>query len=239
MWQSLIGHACTIPNTEGNVVTLSCLPILLGNVIFWLLVLAGITALFFIILSGFKFVTSGGDPKQAEGARKTLTFAVIGLILILTSFAIVRIISQVTGVRTDCLTRFGFTQCVEQFQNNRFTNQQSDNDRENDDRENDESIKKKACTTYGAGVSECGGNKYCNVDLKCVNLPELNSNFDYCNTKSQQIGGGSEGEFIPSGECSTYNTNGSIDRAGFCLPKDNPNIPNCSVFGTCICNYDN
>ena len=108
MWQSLAGNDCVVDGAA----TISCFPIIIGNVIYWLLILAGIVALAFIILSGFKFLTSGGDPKQAEGARKTLTYAVIGLVLVLLSFGIVRVIGQVTGVRENCITRFGFTQCV-------------------------------------------------------------------------------------------------------------------------------
>lgn len=118
MWQSLKGNECIEPvkNAAGKVVdrvvTIDCIPILVGNIIFWLLLLAGVTALILIIISGFKFVTSGGDPKQAEGARKTLTYAVIGLVLVLISFGIVRVIGQITGVRENCINRFGFTQCV-------------------------------------------------------------------------------------------------------------------------------
>lgn len=108
--QSLIGHACTVGHSQGNVVTLGCLPIIVGNVIFWLLVFAGIVAIVLIIISGFKFVTSGGEPKRAEGARKTLTWAIIGLIVVLLSFAIVAIIAQFAGVA--CIRRFGFVQCV-------------------------------------------------------------------------------------------------------------------------------
>ncbi len=112
MWQALTGNACTISNPEGAVVTLNCLPILVGNIIFWLLLLAGVTALLLIIYSGLKFVTSGGDAKKAEGARRTLTFAIAGLFLVLFSFAIVRVLGEITGVKKNCINRFGFTQCV-------------------------------------------------------------------------------------------------------------------------------
>lgn len=102
----------------GKVATLNCIPVIIGNVVFWLLVFAGIVALVLIIISGFKFVTSGGDQKQVEGARKTLTWAIIGLFLILLSFAIVRFIADVTGV--GCITRFGLTQCVPKICNSEF-----------------------------------------------------------------------------------------------------------------------
>lgn len=89
---------------DGNeILTFNCLPILIANIIYWLLVFAGSVALFFIIFSGIKFLTSQGDPKQVEGARKTLTWAIAGLALILLSFAIVNIIAGVTGVSLSTL----------------------------------------------------------------------------------------------------------------------------------------
>ncbi len=111
MWQALKDSGCLVGGGD-QVATVNCFPVIVGNVIFWLLVLSGLVAIIFIIISGFKFVTSGGDPKQAEGARKTLTFAVLGFVLILLSFIILPVIAKATGVREACITRFGFSQCV-------------------------------------------------------------------------------------------------------------------------------
>ena len=99
-------HENTITGTTGQVLTLSCLPIMFVNLIYWLLIFAGVVALFLIIFGGFRFMTSGGDPKSVEGARNTIIWAIIGLVVVLLSFAIVGFISDVTGVR--CITRFGF-----------------------------------------------------------------------------------------------------------------------------------
>lgn len=96
---------------SGDVLTINCIPYLVQNIIFWLLVFAGTVAVILIIVAGIKFILSGGDAKQTEGARKTLTFAIIGLILILFSFAIVKFIAQTTGL--NCITRFGFSHCNE------------------------------------------------------------------------------------------------------------------------------
>ncbi len=94
---------------EKGVATLNCIPIVFSNILNWALVFAGVAALFLIILSGIKFITSGGDPKQVEGARHTLTYAIIGLLLILFSFLILNLISYVTGV--ECIKVFGFDNC--------------------------------------------------------------------------------------------------------------------------------
>lgn len=84
---------------EKGAATFKCIQPLFTNVITALFSLAGVVALFLIIYSGIKFITSTGDPKQVEGARKTLTYAVIGLLVILFSFFIVNVISGITGVK--------------------------------------------------------------------------------------------------------------------------------------------
>lgn len=97
--------------STAGVATLDCLPNLFQNIISWLLYFAGAAAVFLIILSGIKFITSGGEAKQAEEARKTLTYAVIGLVVILLAFFIISIISHVTGVA--CIFKpFGLNTCL-------------------------------------------------------------------------------------------------------------------------------
>lgn len=81
------------------VATLSCLGFYAQKIINWVFPLVGLVFLAMFIFGGIKFILSGGDPKQAEGARNTLTWAVAGLILVLLSFAILRLISLITGVK--------------------------------------------------------------------------------------------------------------------------------------------
>jgi len=100
---------CWAPTEAGNILTINCIPVLVGNLILWALIFAGVIALIFIIFSGIKFITSGGDPKQVEGARKTLTFALAGLVLILLSFAILRFFSDIT--KLGCIREFSFDKC--------------------------------------------------------------------------------------------------------------------------------
>lgn len=104
-------HSCVYAGGGdiGDIVTLNCIPILVVNLIFWAFSFAGVVALFLIIIAGIKFITSGGDPKQIDSARQTLTWAIIGLVLILLSLAIVGFIAHLTGV--GCLTQIGFLQC--------------------------------------------------------------------------------------------------------------------------------
>lgn len=81
-----------------GVPTLGCVWIAIQNVINALTALAGVVALFLIVYSGIKFITSGGDKEKLESAKKTLTFAIIGLVFIMFSFVILKIISDLTGI---------------------------------------------------------------------------------------------------------------------------------------------
>ena len=104
---------CSIVTSSGEVVpTLSCIFPLIATIINWLLMFSGLVTVVLIIYAGIRFVSSGGDPKQVEGAKKILTYAILGLILIFLSFAIVRFIAQVTGVA--CISPrsvISFTSC--------------------------------------------------------------------------------------------------------------------------------
>ena len=53
---------------------------------------AAIIAFIFIIIGGFKFLTSGGDEKKVASASSTLTYAIIGLAVTILAFVIVRLI---------------------------------------------------------------------------------------------------------------------------------------------------
>jgi len=81
-----------------NVATLQDLEGLFSNVVNIILGIAGIAFFILLLSSGFKFITSGGDPKALEGAKKTLTYAIAGLILIIASYLILLLIKELTGV---------------------------------------------------------------------------------------------------------------------------------------------
>ncbi len=62
-------------------------------------VLAGIISFILLIIGGFGVIMGGGsgDSKQMEQAKKSITGAVIGLIVVVTSVLIVQLIATVTG----------------------------------------------------------------------------------------------------------------------------------------------
>jgi small-conductance mechanosensitive channel len=63
------------------------------------ILIAGVVFTMYVIISAYKFFTSVGDPKATEGARKTLTYAVIGFIIVISSYTIFTILtSSVLGI---------------------------------------------------------------------------------------------------------------------------------------------
>ncbi|HSA84474.1 MAG TPA: hypothetical protein VLF20_06355 [Patescibacteria group bacterium] len=88
---------------KNGVATLNCLPYAVLNGANAFLLFSGITALFIIVWAGIRLVISGGDAKQVQGARSMITYGIIGLIVVLSSYAIVFFIGYVTGT-TNCIT---------------------------------------------------------------------------------------------------------------------------------------
>lgn len=93
---------------KNGIPQISCALVLFRIALYWAVGLSGVVALFLIIVAGFKYITSGGG-KQVEEAQKTLTYAIIGLLVVLLGVFIINLIGGVTGVT--CIFQFGFTNC--------------------------------------------------------------------------------------------------------------------------------
>lgn len=65
-----------------------------------LLYLAGPIAVAMIAVGGLRYVVSHGDQTQMEGAKKTLQWAIIGLLVIIFSYAIIKGIISIALTET-------------------------------------------------------------------------------------------------------------------------------------------
>lgn len=45
-------------------------------------ILVGVVAVIMVIFGGFKYITSGGDSSSVSGAKNTLIYAIVGLIIV-------------------------------------------------------------------------------------------------------------------------------------------------------------
>ena len=71
---------------------------LFTNLVRVALAVAALVFLAMMVWGGFRYLSAGGDPKNADAARSTLTNAGVGLLIVVTSFIIIEIISRATGV---------------------------------------------------------------------------------------------------------------------------------------------
>ena len=58
------------------------------------LTLAGLIAILFLIIGGFRYVTAGGNEEQAESAKKTILNSIIGIIVIILAFVILAVVEN-------------------------------------------------------------------------------------------------------------------------------------------------
>ena len=91
------GTTKTIQKAVGDPAKLSDLEKVFENVVSVALGLAGIVLFVMLIIGGFRYITAGGDPKGIEGAKKTLTYAIAGMVLVALSYLIINFIASFTG----------------------------------------------------------------------------------------------------------------------------------------------
>jgi len=66
-------------------------------------VVAGVALLIYFAYGSITYVTAGGDEKRAGEARKVLTNAVIGLVIMVATMTIVSVILNIFGLSLDAL----------------------------------------------------------------------------------------------------------------------------------------
>jgi hypothetical protein len=73
---------------------------LLGQLIGLVLTIAAIVAFFYLVISGFQYITAGGDAGKAQTARQGIINSLIGIIIILVSYLVLRYVGTfLTGER--------------------------------------------------------------------------------------------------------------------------------------------
>jgi hypothetical protein len=87
----------SIEKGVGDPAKLSDLNKVFENVVSVALAFAGIVLFIMLIVGGFRYITAGGDPKGIEGAKKTLTYAIAGIVLVAVSFLLLNFIASFTG----------------------------------------------------------------------------------------------------------------------------------------------
>ncbi len=71
---------------------------IVGNVISVIAGLGFIAMLVLIIMAGFKYLTSGGEPKAIQSAHQAFTWALLGLFLMIIAWVLLQLIQAFTGI---------------------------------------------------------------------------------------------------------------------------------------------
>lgn len=75
-----------LPNCGKNITGVSSL----SNLISFVSALAGIICVLVIVLAGLRYITSSGNPDSLTKAKNQIIYALIGLVVSLSAFTIVR-----------------------------------------------------------------------------------------------------------------------------------------------------
>ncbi len=74
------------------------IPSIVSGLIRLSLVVAAIVFFFILVIGGIKWIASGGDKAQTEGARSQITAALVGLVIIILAFVVIMFIQNVFKV---------------------------------------------------------------------------------------------------------------------------------------------
>jgi hypothetical protein len=72
---------------------------LFTNILRIVMVIAALLVFFYLVLGGIEYITSGGEKGKTEAARNKITSAVIGLIILAASYAILTLALNFLGFR--------------------------------------------------------------------------------------------------------------------------------------------
>lgn len=83
-----------------GVVTIQAIEGIVANILAIAVSGIGFAGFVMLIVGSFKYLLSGGNSQGIEGSKNTMTYAIVGLILALSSWMILNLISEITGVKT-------------------------------------------------------------------------------------------------------------------------------------------
>jgi len=66
--------------------------VLISGAIQLILVVAAVLFFFWLVLGGIKWITSGGDKGATEAAKAQITAAIVGLVIVFVTWAIIQLI---------------------------------------------------------------------------------------------------------------------------------------------------
>lgn len=82
----------------GNKSGVGFFQVLLPNMVSLAFVIGTIIFFFMLVTGAIQWISSGGDKQALEGARGKLTNAIIGIVILFASYAIIKVIQRFFGI---------------------------------------------------------------------------------------------------------------------------------------------
>lgn len=94
---NLIGRAQALdfPDLNEFLVTGGDFTTVATRIVEWVLMLAGIIAVIYLVYGGILYITAGGDAEKATKGRTALVNAIIGIIIIILAVVIVQWVARI------------------------------------------------------------------------------------------------------------------------------------------------
>lgn len=73
-------------------------PGIINILVRFMVIIAAVIFFFMLVIGGIRWIASGGDKAQTEGARNQITAALVGLVIVFAAWAIAALIHSFFGV---------------------------------------------------------------------------------------------------------------------------------------------
>lgn len=97
MGQSGIGAPLTIP--AANIITFPAVINILNTAVTWAYTIFMILAVFFAIITAFKYLFSGGNPEKVKAATRSLIYVIVAIGIAMISVSIRYLVANFLGVQ--------------------------------------------------------------------------------------------------------------------------------------------
>lgn len=87
-----------LPDKEPSEYGLGDIFEVIGNIMSIALMIASVVALIYLIIGGYQYIVSAGNPEAVQQAKQTILWAVVGLIVAFSALAVINfLIKNLTG----------------------------------------------------------------------------------------------------------------------------------------------
>lgn len=89
---------CVGEGVNSDVATLQGLECMLANIFLVFFAILGLAAFVMIVAGSIMILISGGSSKMVDQGKKTITFAIIGIVVSVSGFVLINLLSAFTGI---------------------------------------------------------------------------------------------------------------------------------------------